>query len=240
VEIVRRYISLRAAQAKVENIRIYMAAQQDDQEIAHFREAAQLVTSRDSMQAGAARDRAVADLPMLEAGIAADIARLAVLTGQAPASLHDRLAEVAALPQPPARIGVGAPADLLERRADLREAAAALARSRRWGGRGVRALAAYKQSALLAIEAVEKAQSAFAAAGARIAALDKAAAATEHLAQLARQQYRDGAADYSVLEAANDALLSTRNARIAAIAARANAAIDLFLALGDGKTASHD
>jgi outer membrane protein TolC len=238
VEIVRRYISLRASQAMTENIHTYMAAQQADQEIARFREAAQLVTGRDPLQASAARDRAAADLPMLAARIAADIARLAVLTGRAPASLHDQLAKVVALPEPPAQIGVGAPADLIENRADLRRAQAALAKSR-WRGDGGRAFAAYRRSVLLALEEAEDAQAAFVAAGDRIAALDQAAVATERLALMARRQYRDGEVDYSVLEAANGALLSIRNAKVAAVAERANAAIDLFLALGEGKAAPH-
>ena len=63
-----------------------------------------------------------ASLIPLQADIDASLDRLAVLTGQEPGALDAELATPAALPDLPAQVAVGDPADLLRRRPDIRAA----------------------------------------------------------------------------------------------------------------------
>ncbi|MFT3977650.1 MAG: TolC family protein [Sphingomonas bacterium] len=232
--IARSYVMLRARQAKIENIRSHLAARQDDEVIARFREEAKLVTSRDALQVAAESDRVAATIPALESAIAADVARIAVLTGQAPVMLRGELAATRPIPVGPSDVAVGAPSDLLARRPEARLAALRIAPARPWGGGTGAATAAYKQTVLRMIEETENARSAFAAAKARVAALDKAVDDAEQLALMTRKHYREGLADYVALEGAERALLAVRNERVDALADRARALIDLFAALGGG------
>ncbi len=62
----------------------------------------------------------------LQAQIAEQLDRLAVLTGQAPGELDAELSTPGAIPLPPATVAVGNPADLLRRRPDVRAAEQAI------------------------------------------------------------------------------------------------------------------
>ena len=68
-----------------------------------------------------------AKIPDLKVGLEAAMNRLAVLTGQAPGSLHDRLEEVRPIPQVSTEMAVGVPADVIRRRPDIRQAERELA-----------------------------------------------------------------------------------------------------------------
>lgn len=76
-------------------------------------------------------DMQLATIPTLEANLAASIFSLAQLCGTTPAPMLELLGKVAPIPTGPASVGVGIPADLLRRRADVRSserlAAAAVA-----------------------------------------------------------------------------------------------------------------
>ncbi|QKS00541.1 TolC family protein [Sphingomonas sp. CL5.1] len=230
--IARSYVALCARQAKIGNIRAHLTIRREDQEIARFREEAKLVTPLDALQAVAESDRVAAAIPALEAGIAADIAHIAVLTGQAPAALREQLAPPAPIPVGPAEIVAGAPSDLLTHRPDARLAALRLGQARTWGGGTKGTLAAYREAVLRMLEEAENARTAFASAKAREAALDKAVADAGQLAAMARKQYREGTSDQVALQNAERALLAVRNERVDAAADRATALIDLFTALG--------
>jgi len=226
--IAHRYVSLRARQAKIENIRAYLAARQDDQAIARFREEARLVTPLDALQITADSDRVAAGIPALESAIAADAARIAVLTGQAPAALHGQFAAVAPVPVGPAEVATGAPSDLVKRRAEVQ-----LAALRNGQAKGANnAQPTYRDVVLQTLEEAENAQTAFAAAKAREAALEKAVDEAEQLALLARKQYREGLTDHVALQSAERAWFAVRDERVDAAADRATALIDLFTALG--------
>lgn len=232
--IARAYVALRAEQARIDTIRGYVTALQADQDVARFREEAKLVTARDALQANAESDRMAAAVPAIEARISADVARIAVLTGQAPAALRERLAPTAPIPTVPADVITGTPADLIDRSAVVRAAAARLARAGRWGRKPDAALADYKRAVLTTLEAAENARAAFTAAKARAAGLDKAVGEAEQVVMLARRQYREGLADYAALEQAERAFLAVRDERIDASANTATALIDLFVALAGG------
>jgi NodT family efflux transporter outer membrane factor (OMF) lipoprotein len=121
-EVARTYVELRAAQRRLGIARDNLTLQNQTLDLVRARLEAGLVGERDVAQAATNVETTRSRLPQLEA--AANVARhrLAVLLGQAPGSLPAELAEPRALPGLPASLAVGAPADLLRRRPDLRRA----------------------------------------------------------------------------------------------------------------------
>jgi NodT family efflux transporter outer membrane factor (OMF) lipoprotein len=87
-----------------------------------------VVTGLDLARVEAQLDAARAQLPQVDAGIAGALAQLAVLCGAEPAEIaglvaaRDAEAVARAIPAVPDVVGVGLPADLLERRPDVRAA----------------------------------------------------------------------------------------------------------------------
>ena len=131
-EIARNYILARAAQTQLANARDSLAIQDDNLEIAGFRVQAGLVSSLDEEQARASRAQTAASIPNIEVSYNNAVSRLGVLTGQAPGALKGEMEAVRPVPQGPAAIAVGIPADTLRQRPDVRAAernlAAAVAR----------------------------------------------------------------------------------------------------------------
>lgn len=121
-EIARNYILARAAQAQLINARESLAIQDDNLEIAGFRVQAGLVSSLDQEQARATRAQTAASVPSIEASYNSAVSRLGVLTGQAPGALKGELGARQPIPQGPADIAVGIPADTLRQRPDIRSA----------------------------------------------------------------------------------------------------------------------
>jgi len=126
-EVARNYVLARAYQAQLANARASLAIQDDNLEIAGFRVQAGLVSSVDVEQARAQRAQTAATVPQIEQQYAAAVARLGVLTGQAPGALRSALAAARPIPRGPASVGVGIPADALRRRPDVRAAERSLA-----------------------------------------------------------------------------------------------------------------
>jgi multidrug efflux system outer membrane protein len=104
-----------------------LGIQDENLEIAGFRVQAGLVSSLDSEQARAQRAQTAATIPNLDQQYAAAVARIGVLTGQAPGALRPLMAPVKAIPTGPAAVGVGIPGDTLRQRPDIRSAERALA-----------------------------------------------------------------------------------------------------------------
>lgn len=121
-EIARNYILARAAQAQLANARESLAIQDDNLEIAGFRVQAGLVSSLDQEQARASRAQTAASVPSIEASYNSAVSRLGVLTGQAPGALKGELEAARPIPQGPASIATGIPADTLRQRPDIRSA----------------------------------------------------------------------------------------------------------------------
>ncbi len=126
-EVGRNYVLARANQAQLANARASLAIQDDNLEIAGFRVQAGLVSSVDVEQARSQRAQTAATVPQIEQQYAASVARLGVLTGQAPGALRSTLAAAKPIPKGPETVGVGIPADTLRRRPDVRSAERALA-----------------------------------------------------------------------------------------------------------------
>ncbi|MFN3433529.1 MAG: efflux transporter outer membrane subunit, partial [Sphingomonas sp.] len=121
------YVLARLYQAQLANARASLALQDDNLEIAGFRVQAGLVSSVDVEQARSQRAQTAASVPQIEQQYAAAVARLGVLTGQAPGALRTALAAARPIPRGPASVGVGIPADALRRRPDVRAAERSLA-----------------------------------------------------------------------------------------------------------------
>jgi NodT family efflux transporter outer membrane factor (OMF) lipoprotein len=94
--------------------------------IARWRLQAGLVSSLDVEQARSQRSQTAASIPLLESSLAATSNAISTLIGEPPGRVLGLLSEPAAMPEPPALGGLGAPADVLRRRPDVRAAEATL------------------------------------------------------------------------------------------------------------------
>lgn len=126
-EVARNYIQLRSLQARLEITRRNLAAQEETRALTGWRAQVGLVSSLAVEQAVAVLEQTRAQIPTLESSLAAAENRLAILTGQAPGTLHDRLSGSAALPVLPAALVIGIPADTLRQRPDVQAAERRLA-----------------------------------------------------------------------------------------------------------------
>ena len=128
-EVARAYIDLRQLQqrlilsrrnAELETRMLTLTRQRREGGTASDLDIEQLNTQLQSTQA---------DLVPLNAQIAEQLDRLALLTGKEPGALDTELATGAAVPAPPAVVAVGNPAELLRRRPDIRQAERQLAKA---------------------------------------------------------------------------------------------------------------
>jgi NodT family efflux transporter outer membrane factor (OMF) lipoprotein len=126
-EVARNYVLARLYQAQLANARASLALQDDNLEIAGFRVQAGLVSSVDEEQARGQRAQTAATIPNLEQQYSAAVARIGVLTAQAPGALRPALADTRPIPNGPRDVGAGIPADILRRRPDVRAAERTLA-----------------------------------------------------------------------------------------------------------------
>jgi NodT family efflux transporter outer membrane factor (OMF) lipoprotein len=131
-ELVLAYLDLRSAQSRLAIADANLASQQETLQIADWRQQAGLVTTLDVEQARGAVEALRAQRPALQTRIVQDAFAIAVLTGQAPATLLAPLSVPAALPRAPDELALSLPAETLRQRPDVRAAeldlAAALAR----------------------------------------------------------------------------------------------------------------
>ena len=126
-EVARNYVELRGYQARLGIARANLESQSETLQLTEWRAQAGLGSSLEVEQARGNREQTRAQIPTLETGLAEAEHRLALLLGQAPASLHAQLAPAAALPRIPDALAVGIPADTLRRRPDVRAAERRLA-----------------------------------------------------------------------------------------------------------------
>jgi NodT family efflux transporter outer membrane factor (OMF) lipoprotein len=121
-EVGQTYVELRTQQARLAIARENRDSQGETLTLTRFREQAGLVSRVDVDQAHADVEQTRAQIPSLESSIAQAIHRLSTLAGLEPAALADSLRGPAPLPEVPARIGVGIPAEVLRQRPDVRAA----------------------------------------------------------------------------------------------------------------------
>ena len=125
--VAQQTIAARSAAVQLRIARDTLANQDENLQIARWRLQAGLVSSLDVEQARAQRAQTAASIPALESDIAASANAISTLIGEEPGRVRLLLSEPAAVPDPPASVGLGAPAELLRRRPDIRAAEARLA-----------------------------------------------------------------------------------------------------------------
>jgi NodT family efflux transporter outer membrane factor (OMF) lipoprotein len=121
-EVVLDYITLRAYQHRLAIARDNVASQEETLQITDWRVQAGLATTLDVEQARTNLEQSKASIPSLETGRAEAEHRLALLIGQAPGTLRERLLKVKPLPKAPDEVAVGIPADAIRQRPDIHAA----------------------------------------------------------------------------------------------------------------------
>src|SRR5690606_26329140 len=121
-DVALNYTSVRTTQARLEFAERNLAAQEELRDITRWRAEAGLATVLDVEQAQTSYQQTKAQIPALESALSQAMNRLAVLTGQVPGALHDRLSARLPVPTAPAEIVAVVPADVVRRRPDIRAA----------------------------------------------------------------------------------------------------------------------
>lgn len=126
-EVALNYIELRTAERRLALAESTLAARQESLDLAGWRQQAGLVSELDVAQARTELESTRAGLPALRTAVSAPRHRLAVLLGQAPGALAERLAGGGPAPRATTAIATGIPADTLRQRPDVRAAERRLA-----------------------------------------------------------------------------------------------------------------
>ncbi len=113
------YVQYRALQARILTLQRNLASQQETLDLTRWRTQAGLVSPINLEQSTATTEQSRAQLPVLQASLAAAANRLAILTGRAPGALEQQLSDSAPLPALPDRLVIGIPADTLRQRPDV-------------------------------------------------------------------------------------------------------------------------
>jgi NodT family efflux transporter outer membrane factor (OMF) lipoprotein len=126
-EVARTYLSLRTSEQRLAVARVNVDIQKRSFELASIQHKAGAVTQLDVFQARALLKSTEATIPQLESDIRQAKNALATLMGRLPGAIDTLLGPPGRIPQVPAAAAVGAPAELLRRRPDIRTAERRLA-----------------------------------------------------------------------------------------------------------------
>lgn len=126
-EVGLNYVDTRSYQARLAAARSNLEAQKHTYELNASLYEAGLTDELPVQQARYNLERTRSAIPLLEVGMAAALNRLAVLLGEAPGALEEQLAEPGSVPEVPATVAVGVPAEALRSRPDVRRAERELA-----------------------------------------------------------------------------------------------------------------
>ncbi len=121
-EVARNYVDLRATETRLDIARQGVASREDTLTMVEQRLASGLATELDRQQAVTNLEQARAQIPGLETDLAQAKNRLAVLLGKPPGALAEEFAAPGPVPEAPAEIVIGVPADTLRHRPDVRRA----------------------------------------------------------------------------------------------------------------------
>ncbi|MCL6249685.1 efflux transporter outer membrane subunit [Altererythrobacter sp. KTW20L] len=119
-------INARAIAQQLAIARSTLQYQDDNLQIARWRNQAGLVSSLDVEQARTQRAQTAASIPSLESSLVATANSISTLVGETPGRVLGEFAEVAPIPVPVELAGFEAPAEVLRRRPDVRGAEANL------------------------------------------------------------------------------------------------------------------
>jgi NodT family efflux transporter outer membrane factor (OMF) lipoprotein len=127
-QVASQVVTARSLAAQLAIARDTLANQEDNLQIARWRNQAGLVSSLDVEQARTQRAQTAAAIPLLESDLVAVANAISTLIGEPPGDVYRALAEAPRdVPAPPAAIALTAPADMLRRRPDVSAAEARLA-----------------------------------------------------------------------------------------------------------------
>ncbi|MBU0682079.1 MAG: efflux transporter outer membrane subunit [Proteobacteria bacterium] len=126
-EVALNYLDTRTLQARLAVAEANLALQQQTLELTEARFQAGLVNELALQQARYNLENSRAQIPGLRSSLEGAKNRLAVLTGRIPGSVHELLAQTAAIPSVPLMVAVGIPAETLRQRPDIRRAERQLA-----------------------------------------------------------------------------------------------------------------
>lgn len=127
-QVASQVVTARSLAAQLAIARDTLANQDDNLQIARWRNQAGLVNSLDVEQARTQRAQTAAAIPQLESDLVAVANAISTLIGEPPGRVYRALAETPrAVPAPPDSIALAAPADMLRRRPDVSAAEAQLA-----------------------------------------------------------------------------------------------------------------
>lgn len=121
-DVASTYISIRQLDEQLAFTRANVTSLTDTLDLTGVRFRAGAVSELDVSTAQATLSNTRALLPQLEDARRQAVLSLSVLLGQTPSELTDLLAGATAVPEAPARLAAGVPADLLRRRPDVRRA----------------------------------------------------------------------------------------------------------------------
>lgn len=121
-DIARNYIELRGSQKQLSILNERVRSQQQTIDLTKVRVETGLAAELDLIRAQALLESTQADIPPLQSFIRGASHRLSVLLGEFPGSLNNGLDATKPLPVPPEEIPIGAPANVLLQRPDLRRA----------------------------------------------------------------------------------------------------------------------
>lgn len=121
-EVANSYITLRGAQRQLAILRNRVESQQKTLELTRVRFETGLAAELDVIRAKAQLESTQSNWPLVDASVRESAHRLAVLLGEFPENLLGELTTEKPLPAPPSEMPLGAPAEIVCRRPDLRRA----------------------------------------------------------------------------------------------------------------------
>jgi len=120
--VAKNYMELRGNQAQLVNLKDNIECQSKSLELVKSGFKIGLIPEIDVIRTQTLLESLKAQVPELEAAIKSSIYNISVLTGRKPNALIEELLPDKSLPEPPANIDVGLPADLIMRRPDIKQA----------------------------------------------------------------------------------------------------------------------
>jgi outer membrane protein, multidrug efflux system len=126
-EVALNYVEVRTFQARILVAQANLQSQEETYNLIRFRFEAGLIDELPVKQALYNLENTRSQLPTLRTGLEATLNRLAILLGQQPGAVHNKLEAYGKIPVPPLYVAVGVPAETLRLRPDIRRAERGLA-----------------------------------------------------------------------------------------------------------------
>lgn len=126
-EVALNYVEVRTFQNRLTVAEANLEAQNETYQLTKWRHQAGLIDELAVEQARYNLENTRSQIPSLRTGLEEAMNRIAVLLGEQPGKLHEKLEKGEPIPVTPLNVAVGVPADLLRRRPDVRRAERQLA-----------------------------------------------------------------------------------------------------------------